>query len=692
MPEPELQNDGPSFDEFPRPTYEEWYAAVVESLEGASFEKTLTTPTYEGLTIQPLYRQADTQDFSHQHTLPGFPPFVRGGIAAGCLAHPWDIAQELPYSDPASFNTALRHELEHGQTVIHLALDSIADNVSTLLNTTADCAAAFDGMDLTALPIAVEAGTSALPVVSILTACLNQRNQSTSSLRGCVANDPLGVLALKGSLAVEQIYDETAELTRWSIDHAPQIEPLSINTSVYHNSGANAVQELAYGIATGVEYVRAMLKRGLNIDEIAPRTRFFFVIGSHFFMEVAKLRAARILWSQIVDAFGGSAHSQRMRLHTQTSTFNKTAIDPYTNILRTAVESFAGAIGGSESIRVTPFDEPIGLSSDFSRRIARNQQLVLQYETGLTHLIDPAGGSWYLETLTNWLAREAWGLFQNIEKQGGMLAALKAGLPQQQIGDIAARRLANFERRKDALVGVNMYPNHAEEPPPFQGSTHHDSYNAAMMNHSTFDSTQKKEVLEILRTTPQEYLVETAVRAAAAGASLTEIAQAIHSQAVGELAVISPLHPFRLAHSYEALRQNAEMYRARTGNAPRIFLANFGSYRARAGFTSGFFEVGGFEIVDMGAYPSPEAAALAAEASGASAIVICSTDDRYPEIVPPFVQQVKAEKPDMIVILAGYPEDQIAAHRASGVDDFIHIRSNCYEMNLKLQKLIGVSV
>lgn len=609
----------PSFDEFPIPDYEDWYTAAVESLNGASFEKALTHTTYEGLTLQPMYRRADTANLSHPQTLPGLAPYARGAQADGYVNQPWHIAQEIPYSTPETFNAALRSDLERGQTAINL------NHIS--LNTADDIARAFAGVDLTRYPIIATHSANALSFVKRLADYLGP---TIAELRGCIASDPLGELARTGILptSINDAYDEMAQLTTWAIEHAPNLKTITVNADMYHDSGASAVQELAFAIAGGVEYIRQMLERELPIDAVTPRIQFTFALGSQFFTEVAKLRAARLLWSQIVGAFGGS--ESRMSLHARTSTINKTVYDPYVNMLRTTIEAFAGATGGIDSMQVAPFDAVVRPPDEFSRRIARNEQLVLQHEAGLTHTIDPAGGSYYVEYLTDWLAQQAWALFQEVEKQGGLLKALESGFVQAQIAPVAAQRITNIERRKDVLVGINMYPNLSEIP----------------------------------------------------------LADAILAEQDATPPAIPPL---RLAESYETLRRNAAAYHQHTGAPPRIFLANLGSYRARADFTTGFFEVGGFEIINNGRFASPEEAAQAALDSGASAVVICSTDDDYPQIVPPLVSQIRTQNPDTVVILAGYPPDQIGAYRAAGVDEFIHIRANCYEMNRWLQQRIGVS-
>lgn len=607
MSEPETL---PTFDEFPIPSYEDWYAAAVASLDGASFEKALTSTTYEGLTLQPIYCREDAQ----QHTLPGQPPYTRGNHPVAPL---WSIAQQIPYTTPEAFNAALRSDLERGQDAINL------EGVS--FSSLDDLKRVFDGVDLTHYPIIASSIPNALSFVRLLSDYLGQ---GIAELRGCIASDPLSQLARTGVLA-DNAYDDMAQLTNWAIEHAPNLKTIAVNADIYHNAGANAVQELAFAIAGGVESIRQMLDRGLSIDAITPRMQFVFGIGSQFFTEVAKLRAARQLWSQVVSAFGGS--EARMTIHTRTSAINKTVYDPYVNMLRTTIEAFAGAAGGTDSMQVTPFDAAFRQPDEFSRRIARNQQLILQHEVGLARTIDPAGGSYYVEYLTDWLARQAWALFQEVEKQGGLLKALQSGFVHEQIAQIAAQRMTNIERRKDVLVGINMYPNLSEQPLSSIGQP--DDTNAA---------------------------TNTLLRA------------------------------IRLAEPYEILRQNAAAYHQRTGIAPRIFLANLGSYRARADFTTGFFEAGGFEIINNGRFNSPKEAAQAALDSGAPVVVICSTDDNYPQIVRPLVSAVKAQRPETLVILAGYPQEQIEAHRAAGIDEFIHIRANCYEINRWLQQQIGV--
>ncbi len=694
------------FDAFPVPTYEEWRAVTEQSLKGASFEKKLITRTYEGFDLQPMYFQADAADLSHPQTLPGFPPYVRGTSVLGYVGKPWAISQEIAYSTPQAFNEALRFDLERGQTVVNLMLDQAtlagqdpdqaqAGEVGrggVSIASLNDLARALEGVDLEQTPIFIHAGTVGMPLAALLIALARKQGKSAASLKGWIENDPLALLAYQGklTLALEQAYDEMAQLTAGAAAEAPALRTIAVHSYPYHNGGGNAVQELAFSLATGVEYLRAMQARGLDIDTVAARIGFAFSIGANVFMEIAKLRAARMLWSQIVAAFGGSEDAQKMTIHARTATWNKTVNDPYVNMLRTTVEAFAGAIGGIDSMHVAPFDEVIRQPDEFSRRIARNTQLILQQECNLTRLIDPAGGSWYVETLTDKLARAAWKLFQEVEQQGGMLKALQAGLPQQQIAGVASKRADSLASRKDVLVGVNMYANPSEKPLEPRAPDYEALYKERSATVQRQPAAQEK-LAHLAQAAPETRLA-AAAEGALAGATLNEIVRALRAEA-GQSPTIEPVRVHRGAEMFEALRSAAEKQKERTGKRPQVFLANMGpvvQHKARADFVTGFLEVGGFEMIRPEGFGTAEEAAKAAIDSGSQIVVICSTDDTYPELVPPITQQIKAARPDTLVLVAGYPAEQVEAHKAAGVDDFIHLRANCYQMNAQLQEKIGV--
>ncbi len=702
----------PTFNEFPPTPYEEWRKVVDKFLKGAPFEKRLVTKTYENIDLQPMYRQEDIEGLPHLDSLPGFAPYLRGTTPLGYVASSWDVAQELPYGTPAAFNEALRADLARGQNAVNLVLDrptlagvdadqAEADDVGKgglSVSSVADLAQALDGVDLESTPIYIQASTSALTFTALLAALVQQQGKSLAKVRGAIGMDPLGQLARDGRLPrdLDGVYDVMAQLAAWAKANAPQVQTITVQGSPYHNGGASTTQELAFALATAVDYVRAMQARGLGIDDIAPRIRFSLSIGSNFFMEIARLRAARLLWAKIVQAFGGNEESQKMSLHARTSAWNQTVYDPHVNLLRATTEAFSGAVGGCDSLHISPFDELLRVPDEFSRRVARNTHTVLREESHITRTVDPAGGSWYVENLTDSVGRKTWAIFQEVEKQGGMAQALEAGWPQSQIADTAAKRAANIAKRKDIFVGTNMYPNMKEtriEPAPVDAwAVQTERATALNRFRAAANAGQKQAALDALAKAGANG-VEAAIQAALAGATLGEIAQAARTGAKAG-PTLNAVHAHRGAQAFEALRQAAETYTARIGQRPEVFLATMGpltQHKGRADFATAFLGVGGFETIYPSGFNTPDEAADAALASGAKAVVICSTDATYPEIVPPLAQKLKKASPDLIVLLAGYPADQVEAFKAAGVDDFIHLAANCQALLSTLQKKMGVA-
>lgn len=710
--QPEAGLDTPSFAEFPATGYDEWRAAAEAALKGGSFEKKLITRTHEGIELQPMYRAEDAAGLPHMGSLPGFAPFVRGTQALGYRQAPWGVSQELMNPTPESFNQALRADLERGQTVVNMRLD-----LATLLGEDADAAkpdlvgkgglsvsslgdlsAALDGVDLEQTPLFIETGASGLPLLSMVLAMLDKQSRSTAKLKGCIGSDPLGELAGSGRLprSLGGAYEDMAQLTQWAAAAAPDLQTVLVRGHPYHDGGGNAVQELAFTLATGVEYLRELQTRGLTLDQAAPRMCFAFSLGSNLFMEIAKLRAARLLWAKIVAAFDGGEDAQKMRIHVRTSGWNKTLYDPNVNMLRATTEAFSGVLGGCDSLHIGPVDEIAQVPSDFSRRVARNTHTVLREEAGLTRAIDPAGGSWYVENLTDTVAAKAWDLFREVEKQGGMTAALNAGFPQDQVAAVSDQRAKAYAQRRNVFVGTNMYSNSADAPltPEAVDHTALQQQRASGLKafRQSIDAGACRSALDKLQEAAADKRVEAAVAAAAAGATLGDLCGVL---ATGEEAdpLLRPVAIRRGAEPFEALRQKSEAFAARTGSPPKVFLANMGpipQHKARADFSRGFLEVGAFEVIGNAGFETTDQVVQAAIDSGARAVVICSTDKTYPELVPSLTKGIKAAKPDTLVLVAGYPADHVEAFKAAGVDDFIHIRANCYELLTKLQNRMGV--
>jgi methylmalonyl-CoA mutase len=701
----------PTFDEFPPTPYEEWRKVVDKFLKGAPFEKRLVTKTYENIELQPMYRQEDIAGLPQIDSLPGFAPYVRGATPLGFVTGSWDVAQEIACATPAAFNQALRADLERGQNAVNLVLDHPtlhavdADQADAAdvgknglsISSLADLAEALASVDLETTPIYVQADTSALSFTALLAALVKQQGKSLTQLRGAIGMDPLGHLAHYGHLPrdLSGVYDVMAQLAYWAKTDAPQLQTITVQGHPYHNGGASATQELAFTLATAVEYLRAMQDRGLSIDDTAPRIRFSFSIGSNFFMEIASLRAARMLWAKIVQAFGGGAEAQKMRIHARTSTWNQTVYDPHVNLLRGTTEAFSAIVGGCDSLHISPFDELVRTPDDFSRRVARNTHIVLREETHITHTVDPAGGSWYVENLTDAVARQSWVIFQEVEKQGGMAKALTAGWPQGQVADTAAKRMANIAKRKDIFVGTNMYPNLKEarlEVPQIDVKALQAERAAALSQFRAAADAGRKQAAQA-QITQSGNKVDAAIQAALAGATLGEIAQAVRTGAQAG-PTINAVCVQRGALPFERLREATDASLARTGQRPQIFLAVMGpltQHKARADFATAFLGVGGFETIYPAGFTTPDEAADAALKSGSAVVVICSTDATYPEIVPALTQKLKQANPGLTVLLAGYPADHVDAFKAASVDDFIHMNANCLALLTMLQKKMGVA-
>lgn len=702
------------FAEFAPASPDEWRAAAEKTLKGAPFEKKLLTRTYEGITLQPIYNIADTASLPHTASLPGLPTYVRGTRALGYLIRPWEVAQEMPYPTAAEVNQAVREDLPRGLTTLHVRLDratlrgqdpdqAVPEAVGqggASLASREDFTTLFAEIPLAQTPLLFAAGATALPLAALILAAAESQGLKPSKLQGCIGADPLGALAADGALpiALERSYDAMAWLTAWAATHAPGLRTIQVEVHPYHNGGATVVQDLAFALATGAEYLRAMQARGLNVDTVAPRMQFAFSLGSTFFMEIARLRAARMLWARVVAAFGGNAQAQKLRLHGRTSAWTKTRADAYNNMLRATAEAFAGVMGGCDSLHVSPFDEAIGLPDEFSRRIARNVQIILQQECNFYRLVDPAGGSAAVEALTDEIAREAWTLFQRIEEQGGMAAALAAGFPQAQVASVRTERLNQIALRREVIVGANMYVNLKEQPFTARAVDHaalHAERAAALQRfRAGADARAALEDLARAVAAAPEQALPAAIAAARAGATLGALTAAL--AAGGDAgSTVEPIAPHRGAEQFEALQAAAAQFAARTGSRPKVFLATMGpvsQHKARADFSTGFFEAGGFQVIAGPGFQTVEEAAQAAQTSGASITVICSTDETYPELVPPLVRLLKEGRPDMTVVLAGYPADQIEAHRAAGVDEFIHLRADCYATLARLQQLKGVAL
>lgn len=697
------------FSEFTIPTYEEWVKSAEKALKGAPFEKMMVTKTYEDIDLQPIYRVEDTVNLEVAKSMPGAAPYLRGTNELGYINKPWKISQECSQIASEELNEVLKDQLEKGCTEMNIVLNQITKagkdiNLELLneiageglvLSTLEDMNTAFREINIEKYPLHIYAGQTAFYMNAMLLALLKSQGKDPSVIKGCLGADPLSELAKTGQLTndLEELMEQMKKTIVWASENAPQLRTILIQGHPYHDAGASAIQELAYSIATAIFYIKDMLEKGLEINQIARQIKFSFSIGTNFFMEISKMRAARIVWSQVIEAFGGDEESQKMLIHARTSAYTKTVYDPYVNMLRTTTESFSGVVGGIDGLHVSYFDEPIKPADEFSTRISRNTQIVLQEECNLTQPIDPAGGSWYIESLTAIVAEKAWSLIQEIEKEGGMLEVLQKEIPQKVCAEIAGKRFANLSKRKDVKVGINMYPNMSEERiiPPEKD---YESLVKGLIEQTEeykldIDKEEKEE--KIRKAQAHSNCFGCTSSAFLAGASLEELTQADKDSVALK---VRPLDIHRASEKFEDLRMATETYKALTGNNVKVFLANMGpipQHKGRADFSTGFFEVGAFEVLKNDGFETVEAAAQAAYDSEAEVAVICSTDATYPELVPPLAKLIKEKRPNIRLFLAGRPAaDMKETYDKAGIDDYVHVSANVYEIITTIQKERGI--
>lgn len=700
---------------FTKSTPEEWRQAADQLLKGKPFDKVMTEMSPEGIRLEPIFWKDVLDDIPATKTLPGFDDYLRGTKTTGYNQEPWEIAQELPYGTPAEFNRIALEDLMRGQNSLNIILD-----IATLKGVDPDSAKAGEvgacGLSLACLndvrsafkdilPEAISfhlrSGCSGLAVGALFFAWLKERENHVRTIKGSLGMDPIAVQAAAGTLPIKlkSLLDEQAILAHYCAKEAPGIKAITVSTLPYHQAGASAVEELGIALATGACYIQAMVERGLSVEDAAKQMRFSFAIGPNFFMEIAKFRTARVLWAKVVAAFGGSKEAQKISVHARTGLYNKTKHDPYVNMLRTTTEALSAAIAGVDSLCVGNFDETTREPDTFSRRISRNTQVILQEECELTGVVDPAGGSWAVEWLTNQIAEKSWEFFQEIESKGGIIETLKAGYIQEKITTTAAGVEKKLNQRRTSLVGTNVYPNVEETPlevkiPDYtelRESRAREIAAARVELDEDADAKVMSSLSDVLEA-DGDTLMPALIDAVISGATLGEVTKTLRASVDPEDA-IHPLPSARLASKYENLREASSAFEKKTGKRPLIFLCNLGPLRRhklRADFTKSFFAAGGFEMISPDGFSDPADAVEALGQSGAGITVVCGTDDDYAEQFANYAQAIKTALPETRIVLAGFPGDNEESYRAAGMDDYIFIKSNNYDVNHTYLKGLGV--
>ena len=714
-------------DDFPPVGYDAWKAKVVADLKGAPFEKKLVGHTEDGITLQPLYTAESWPSAHDPSGFPGSPPFTRGMTPLGRARGGWDVRQEVADPEPAAANGVILGDLRQGATSIELKLDAAAcagldaddpaaaglcGREGLMAYSLGELGRALEGVRFDSTPVSLDAGAAYLPAAALLAALWQERGADArdaeapgQGARGAFNADPLGALLRDGSLPLplEAALEQMADLAAWTAAHLPAVTAVRVSTAVYHDAGSSSVQDLAFALATAVLYLRAMTAAGLSLEAAVRQIVLHETVGCRFFQAIAKLRALRKLWARTMEACGVEAQAASSpRLVVATSRRVITHRAPWVNLLRNTAACFAGAVGGADAIITLPMDAAIGASDDLTRRLARNTQVILQEECRLGEVVDPAGGSWFLETLSDEMAEKAWALFREIEAQGGMVEAVTSGWIGDQIATIEQRREKDIATRKAAITGVSAHPDVFEEElkrpaPDYAALRAAAAGRLARWRRKRRDADPGAALRAVAAGQGRGGdgsggLMAAAVAAARAGATIGELTAALAGPSAGcEGARVTALPVRPYAAAYEQLRDLVDAFaEAHGGERPKVFLARLGApkeYLARATYAQDFVEAGGFEPVSAEGPPDAQAAACAA--SGAAIAVICSSDARYATDVADVAPRLRAAGA-RIVVLAGNPGADEAGYRGAGVDRFIFVKCDVLETLRALLHEAGV--
>ncbi len=699
---------------------EKWAAQAANELKDKPLSS-LDWATPEGFEVKPLYTAADLEGFEEARSLPGLYPFLRGVRATMYAGRPWTVRQYAGFSTAEESNAFYRQNLAAGQMGLSVAFDLATHRgydsdhprvvgdvgkAGVAIDSVEDMKILFAGIPLDKMSVSMTMNGAVIPVMANYIVAAEEQGVPTEKLSGTIQNDILKEFMVRNTY----IYPPApsmrivADIIEYTARKMPRFNSISISGYHMHEAGATAVQELAYTLADGIEYVRTALAKGLAVDVFAPRLSFFFGIGMNFFMEVAKLRAARLLWSRIMKGFGAkSPESLKLRTHCQTSGVSLTEQDPYNNVVRTAFEAMAAVLGGTQSLHTNSFDEAIALPTEFSARIARNTQLILQHETQVTRVVDPLGGSYYIEALTHSLAKAAKDIIDEVEAMGGMTKAVEAGIPKLRIEEAAARRQARIDRGEDVIVGVNKFRLESEPDVDVR-----DIDNAQVRARQIArladvkakrDEAKVQAVLAALTKGAQgtENLLALAVEAARARATVGEISAAmekVFGRFRAEIRSISGVYgsAYDGDNAFASLRGEIEAFAKEQGRRPRILVAKMGQDghdRGAKVIATAFADLG-FDV-DIGPlFQTPEEVAKDAIDADVHVIGVSSQAAGHKSLVPQLIEALKREKADDILVVCGgvIPAQDYAFLERAGVAAVFGPGTNIPEAARKVLALI----
>lgn len=622
-------NNNKFFSEFPPISNEEWRAKIDADLKGKDFERALVWRTNEGFNVQPYYRQDDLENLGSIAEVPGQFPFTRGTKTD----NDWLIRQDIVVECTKEANIKSKNAVAKGAT----SLGFIFKNCGVI--TAEDIKTLMDGIDPSKVEINfVPSCKKELPTEAYINYC-ESVGVSKADIKGSVDFDPISNFTLKGKYCggfESQIAKVKAQIEL--VKDVPGFKVLAVNGKNFNNAGSSIVQELGYALSIGAEYLTSLTEAGLSIDSIASTIKFNFAVGGNYFMELAKVRTARTLWAQIVKSFEPACEeSCVMLIHSETSNWNKTVYDPYVNMLRTQTEAMSAVLGGTDSMTVKPFNEIFEPTNTFSERIARNQQHLLKEECHFDKVADPAAGSYYVETLTQSIAEQAWKIFLAVDEQGGFTAAFRAGSVLEDVNAMATKRFNNIATRRENILGINQFPNFTE-------------YMETEIEQEVLSTT------DLTCSTPEEG--------------------------------IETLKLTRGAQAFESLRNVTDKF-SKENKRPLAYMLTIGNLtfrKARAQFACNFFAVAGYSVQDNNGFSTIEEGIKAAKEANADIVVLCSSDDEYVTLAPEAFKAID----NATLVVAGSPAcmDDL---KSQGIENFIHVKSNLLEELKGYQTKLGIN-
>ncbi len=685
--------------DFPRTSAADWAALVAKELKGREPE-TLHWETPEGITVKPLYTADDLAAMEADPGLPGFAPFTRGVRASMYANRPWTIRQYAGFATAEESNAFYKRNLAGGQKGLSVAFDLATHRgydsdhprvrgdvgkAGVAIDTVEDMKILFDGIKLSDVSVSMTMNGAVLPVMAAFVVAAEEQGVGQDALSGTIQNDILKEFMVRNTYIYppEPSMRIVADIIAHSAKHMPRFNSVSISGYHMQEAGATLVQELAFTLADGLEYVRAARSRGLAIDAFAPRLSFFFCIGMNFFMEIAKLRAARTLWANLMQPFEPKdARSLMLRTHCQTSGVSLTEQDPYNNVIRTAYEALAAVLGGTQSLHTNALDEAVALPTDFSARIARNTQLILAEETGVPRVVDPLGGSYYVESLTRSMVEAAGALIDEVEALGGMTKAVAAGMPKLRIEEAATRRQARLDRGEDTIVGVNKYEAGAGDMPELLDIDNRAVREAQIARLQAVRAARDEAACQaaLARLTEgtggDANLLALSIEAMRARATVGEVSDALEqvfTRHRAEVRAVSGVYGAAYADDdeFHRIQREIEGFARAEGRRPRMLVVKLGQDghdRGAKVIATAFADIG-FDV-DVGPlFQTPEEAAREAVENDVHVVGVSSQAAGHRTLVPELIAALKAAGAGEVLVICGgvIPPKDHATLKAAGV-------------------------